>query len=102
MSLGSLAHLVSLQIDGNPIKSIRRDILQCGTNRILRTLRERARASGETQQHLNQGDTISLNSSTTSTTAFVQNNSDKMGADGLNSPRRPAGGCDEDTTFPDK
>uniref|UniRef100_A0A0K8W6D1 Leucine-rich repeat-containing protein 40 n=1 Tax=Bactrocera latifrons TaxID=174628 RepID=A0A0K8W6D1_BACLA len=102
LSLGSLAHLVSLQIDGNPIKSIRRDILQCGTNRILRTLRERARASGENQQHHNQGDSLSLNSATLSSTTFVQNNSDKMGADGLNSPRRPAGGCDEDTTFPDK
>ncbi|XP_014089988.2 leucine-rich repeat-containing protein 40 isoform X5 [Bactrocera oleae] len=102
LSLGSLAHLVSLQIDGNPIKSIRRDILQCGTNRILRTLRERARASVEKQQHLTQGDTVSLNSSTSSATTFVHNNTDKMGADGLNSPRRPAGGCDEDTTFPDK
>ncbi|XP_039948398.1 leucine-rich repeat-containing protein 40 isoform X3 [Bactrocera tryoni] len=102
LSLGSLAHLVSLQIDGNPIKSIRRDILQCGTNRILRTLRERARASSENQQHHNQGDSVSLNSASLSSTTFVQNNTDKMGADGLNSPRRPAGGCDEDTTFPDK
>ncbi|XP_020717819.1 leucine-rich repeat-containing protein 40 isoform X2 [Ceratitis capitata] len=100
LSLAALAHLVSLQIGGNPIKSIRRDILQCGTTRILRTLRERARAVDK-QQRLSQGDTVSLESSS-STATFVQNSSDKMGADGLNSPRRPAGGCDEDATFPDK
>ncbi|XP_067619510.1 leucine-rich repeat-containing protein 40 isoform X2 [Eurosta solidaginis] len=100
LSLASLAHLVSLQIDGNPIKSIRRDILQCGTTRILRTLRERARAAVE-KQHLYQGDTNSL-SSTSSATSFIPNSAHNMGADGLNSPRRPAGGYDEDAIFPDK
>lgn len=43
-TLSSLAHLISLQVDGNPIKTIRRDILQCGTARILKTLQERAQA----------------------------------------------------------
>lgn len=41
-SLATLAHLVSLQLDGNPIRSIRRDIIQGGTNRILKTLRDRS------------------------------------------------------------
>lgn len=40
--LATLAHLVSLQLDGNPIRSIRRDIIQGGTNRILKTLRDRS------------------------------------------------------------
>ncbi|XP_054734849.1 leucine-rich repeat-containing protein 40 isoform X2 [Anastrepha obliqua] len=101
LSLASLAHLVSLQLDGNPIKSIRRDVLQCGTTRILRTLRDRARAAIEKEQRLLQGDKNSP-SSTSSATSFVPANSGTMGADGLNSPRRPAGGCDEDATFPDK
>ncbi|XP_036322939.1 leucine-rich repeat-containing protein 40 isoform X2 [Rhagoletis pomonella] len=101
LSLASLAHLVNLQIDGNPIKSIRRDILQCGTTRILRTLRERARAAAEKQQRLHQGDTASV-SATSSAASFISTNSATMGADGLNSPRRPPGGCDEDTIFPDK
>lgn len=41
--LSTLAHLSSLQLDGNPIRSIRRDILQGGTSRILRTLRDRSK-----------------------------------------------------------
>jgi len=44
VTLSSLAHLISLQVDGNPIKTIRRDILQCGTARILKTLQERAQS----------------------------------------------------------
>ncbi|XP_017084514.2 leucine-rich repeat-containing protein 40 isoform X3 [Drosophila eugracilis] len=44
VTLSSLAHLISLQVEGNPIKMIRRDILQCGTSRILKTLHERALA----------------------------------------------------------
>lgn len=44
VTLASLAHLISLQVDGNPIKTIRRDIIQCGTARILRTLQDRAQA----------------------------------------------------------
>lgn len=46
-SLSNLAHLVSLQVEGNPIKSIRRDIIACGTHRILKTLRDRDRGSGD-------------------------------------------------------
>lgn len=41
-SLSTLAHLVSLQLDGNPIRSIRRDIIQSGTARILKMLRDRS------------------------------------------------------------
>lgn len=40
-SLSTLTHLVSLQLDGNPIRSIRRDIIQGGTVRILKLLRDR-------------------------------------------------------------
>lgn len=40
-SLSTLSHLVSLQLDGNPIRSIRRDIIQGGTVRILKLLRDR-------------------------------------------------------------
>lgn len=36
-----MTHLVSLQLDGNPIRSIRRDIIQGGTVRILKLLRDR-------------------------------------------------------------
>lgn len=41
-SLSTLAHLVSLQLEGNPIRSIRRDIIQGGTARILKMLRDRS------------------------------------------------------------
>ncbi|XP_016969731.2 leucine-rich repeat-containing protein 40 isoform X4 [Drosophila rhopaloa] len=47
VTLSSLAHLISLQVEGNPIKMIRRDILQCGTTRILKTLHERALAKSK-------------------------------------------------------
>ncbi|XP_065721934.2 leucine-rich repeat-containing protein 40 isoform X3 [Drosophila suzukii] len=47
VTLSSLAHLISLQVEGNPIKMIRRDILQCGTARILKTLHERALAKAK-------------------------------------------------------
>ena len=33
---------MSLQLDGNPIRSIRRDIIQGGTTRILKMLRDRS------------------------------------------------------------
>lgn len=78
-SLSSLAHLVSLQVEGNPIKSIRRDILQCGTVRILKTLKDRA---GGLEA------------------AAAENNT--MGADGLNSPRRPPCLGEENSVFPDR
>lgn len=45
-----MAHLVSLQLEGNPIRSIRRDIIQCGTNRILKVLRDRSQQEQQ-QQH---------------------------------------------------
>lgn len=40
-SLAQLAHLMSLQLEGNPIRSIRRDIIQGGTSRIMKMLRDR-------------------------------------------------------------
>lgn len=78
-TLSSLAHLVSLQVEGNPIKSIRRDILQCGTVRILKTLKDRS-AGLEA--------------------AAADSNS--MGSDGLNSPRRPPCFGEENSVFPDR
>lgn len=44
-SLSCLSHLSNLQLEGNSIKSIRRDIIACGTQRILRTLRDRSGSS---------------------------------------------------------
>ncbi|XP_069674996.1 leucine-rich repeat-containing protein 40-like isoform X2 [Periplaneta americana] len=44
--VGFLPHLQSLQLDGNPLRSIRRDIIQCGTSRILKFLRERCKGEG--------------------------------------------------------
>ncbi|XP_068152899.1 leucine-rich repeat-containing protein 40 isoform X4 [Drosophila tropicalis] len=44
VTLSSLAHLVNLQVEGNLIKTIRRDIIQCGTTRILKVLHDRAQA----------------------------------------------------------
>lgn len=40
-NLGFLSKLQSLRVEGNKIRSIRRDIIQCGTVRILKFLRER-------------------------------------------------------------
>jgi len=40
-SLGTLPHLKSVQLDGNPIKSIRRDIIARGTVGLLKYLRSR-------------------------------------------------------------
>lgn len=47
-SLSVLSHLVNLQLEGNPIRSIRRDIIQSGTYRILQTLKARAAQANET------------------------------------------------------
>uniref|UniRef100_A0A1B0CLB2 Myb-like domain-containing protein n=2 Tax=Lutzomyia longipalpis TaxID=7200 RepID=A0A1B0CLB2_LUTLO len=38
-TLSMLSHLTNLQVEGNPLKTIRRDIVQCGTARILKILR---------------------------------------------------------------
>jgi len=38
-TLGFLPHLQILQLEGNPLCSIRRDIIQCGTVRLLKFLR---------------------------------------------------------------
>jgi Leucine-rich repeat (LRR) protein len=38
-TLGTLPHLKSLQVDGNPMKAIRRDILQRGTTELMKFLR---------------------------------------------------------------
>lgn len=46
-SMAVLSHLINLQLEGNPIRSIRRDIIQGGTVRILKTLRERAAQANE-------------------------------------------------------
>lgn len=46
-SLAVLANLTNLQLEGNPIRSIRRDIIQSGTHRIMKTLRDRAAQSNE-------------------------------------------------------
>ncbi|XP_021915827.1 leucine-rich repeat-containing protein 40-like isoform X4 [Zootermopsis nevadensis] len=45
-SLGFLPHLQSVQLEGNPLRSVRRDIIQCGTTRLLRFLRERFKDEG--------------------------------------------------------
>lgn len=42
-----MSHLINLQLEGNPIRSIRRDIIQGGTVRIMKTLRERAANANE-------------------------------------------------------
>ena len=39
--LGTLPHLKSLQVDGNPMKSIRRDIIARGTMGLLKYLKSR-------------------------------------------------------------
>ncbi|XP_023726055.2 leucine-rich repeat-containing protein 40, partial [Cryptotermes secundus] len=41
-----LPHLQSLHLEGNPLHSIRRDIIQCGTTRLLKFLRERLKDEG--------------------------------------------------------
>lgn len=38
--MGQMTHLQSLKFEGNVIKSIRRDIIACGTSRILKHLRQ--------------------------------------------------------------
>ena len=38
--MGQMTHLQSLKLEGNVIKSIRRDIIACGTSRILKHLRQ--------------------------------------------------------------
>ncbi len=38
-SLGTMPHLKSLSVDGNPMKTIRRDILQRGTTELMKFLR---------------------------------------------------------------
>nr|CAD7393635.1 unnamed protein product [Timema cristinae] len=40
--LGFLPHLQNLQVEGNPLRSVRSDIVQCGTVRLMKFLRERA------------------------------------------------------------
>lgn len=47
-SLAQLAHLMSLQLDGNPIRSIRRDVIQGGTTRVMKMLRDRCADDGRT------------------------------------------------------
>jgi hypothetical protein len=41
--LGFLPHLQCLQLEGNPLRSVRRDIIQCGTARLLKFLRDRSK-----------------------------------------------------------
>ncbi|KAJ9601653.1 hypothetical protein L9F63_000186 [Diploptera punctata] len=45
-TLGFLPHLQSLQLEGNAFRNLRRDIIQCGTSRILKFLRERYKGEG--------------------------------------------------------
>jgi hypothetical protein len=45
-ALGFLPHLQSLQLEGNPLCSVRRDIIQCGTARLLKFLRENLKDDG--------------------------------------------------------
>jgi Leucine-rich repeat (LRR) protein len=45
-ALGFLPHLQILQLEGNPIRSVRRDIIQCGTVRLLKFLRENFKDEG--------------------------------------------------------
>jgi len=45
-TLGFLPHLQSLQLEGNPLRSVRRDIIQCGTVRLLKYLREHFKDEG--------------------------------------------------------
>ncbi|PSN57280.1 Leucine-rich repeat-containing protein 40 [Blattella germanica] len=45
-ALGFLPHLQSLQLEGNSFRTLRRDVIQCGTARILKFLRERYRDEG--------------------------------------------------------
>jgi hypothetical protein len=45
-ALGFLPHLQILQLDGNPLRSVRRDIIQCGTARLLKFLRENFKDEG--------------------------------------------------------
>ena len=40
-TLGTLPHLKSLQVDGNPMKAIRRDIIARGTQGLLKYLKSR-------------------------------------------------------------
>lgn len=92
-SLSALAHLVNLQVEGNPIRNIRSDILQCGTQRILRVLR--GRATNQSSEH-------SILSSDSNTNTLQSNSSTNMGGDGLNSPRSSLTNPSEDSIFPDK
>nr|CAD7455508.1 unnamed protein product [Timema tahoe] len=39
--LGFLPHLQNLQVEGNPLRSVRSDIVQCGTVRLMKFLRQR-------------------------------------------------------------
>ncbi|KAG5886603.1 hypothetical protein JTB14_001027 [Gonioctena quinquepunctata] len=50
-TMGLMPHLQTLKVEGNKLKQIRADIIQTGTNRILRFLRERI--SEEDLQALN-------------------------------------------------
>lgn len=45
-ALGCLPHLQSLQLEGNPLRSVRRDVIQCGTARLLKFLRENMKDEG--------------------------------------------------------
>jgi len=45
-ALGFLPHLQILQLEGNPLRSVRRDIIQCGTTRLLKFLRENFKDDG--------------------------------------------------------
>lgn len=56
--LGFMKRLQNLSVEGNKIRLIRRDILQCGTVRILKFLRDR------NQAELEKCDTESSNAST--------------------------------------
>lgn len=46
-NLCCLLHLKDLRLEGNPIKTVRNDILKSGTSRILRLLRERNNCSSK-------------------------------------------------------
>ncbi|XP_063230366.1 leucine-rich repeat-containing protein 40-like [Bacillus rossius redtenbacheri] len=45
--LGFLPHLQSLRVEGNPLRAVRSDVVQCGTARLMRFLRETAAGPGD-------------------------------------------------------
>ena len=58
-TLGFLPHLQSLQLEGNSFKTLRRDIIQCGTSRILKFLRDRYRGEGGGSIGVSEGSSVS-------------------------------------------